>query len=485
MQQEITSGSDFFFVDIFSNSNSKDKNSTVSFVNTLAHPLHLNTEDNWVVGLHKIICNNKFYVRASDDKLYYSQEQVEKASQLSQIYIRCKQIQQSFDGRQLLSCHSRTPYDKETNRIHSFEPKNILFFPLATSVINEIEIDLLNPNLEPLFLRPGQATSVTLKFQKAKMRESLVPIFVSSKGKFSLEGNTPTNFTCEIPAMFSNNTQYKWQIGLNSITYISDFRLFPRRWTSNSYFFIAEKTPFSNVSGLVSDIELREDDLMYGESGEEAYNKYRTSIPQTDIDQWSTEKEVRAYLHNFLLESIRDYQGLRNTYVAFKNLYNKAEEEADPNYVYKGPVRMSIVAPCVFSCPSWIMELLGFRGYKTVRNGHTAIFDVKRPVSITARTEVDVYALAPHSISIYADFIEQKLMANIQTSVLKTIPVKHRFGKKRPSETYESTNIEYYNLATRDLTRMSFRLIDASGHEVEFANTTQNVTLSLILRTII
>ena len=96
MQQEVISGSDFFFVDVFSNSSSKDvQNSTVSFVNTLARPLHLNPEDRWTLGLHKIIANNKFGLRGTEDKLYYSQSQVEKATQLSQIYVRCEQIQQA------------------------------------------------------------------------------------------------------------------------------------------------------------------------------------------------------------------------------------------------------------------------------------------------------------------------------------------------------------------------------------------------------
>ena len=484
MQREIGINSeDFFYVDVFSNSNSKDdKNTTVRFVNTLARELDLNPQDGWMIGLTSIICNNKFFVKSvkEDGNLFYSQEQVEKDTQLSQVYIACDQVQQTFDGRGLISCHSRTPYTPESNRVHVYEPKNILFFPLKTHLINEIGITLLSPNLEQLFLRPGQVTTLTLKFQKANMRETLTPIFISSKGMWAQEGNTASNFTCEIPRMFTNAGNFKWQIGLNSCTYVSDFRLFPKRWTTESYFYIGSRNIITNEYDTANGGDSMK---VWGGSGSEAYMTNRAMIPQEDIDKWTTEKDVRAYLYDFIKTEVKTWIGYRNTFVVFSNLYNEQEEEADPNYKYTGPISMYITAACIFSCPSWVMEILGFRNYPTVGNGRTAIFTVDRPKRIFARTTMDVYSLAPHSISIYADFIEQKLMANIQTSVLKTIPVKHKFGKTRPSTTYESTTIEYYNLATRDLSKMSFRLMDSSGHEVEFANPEQNITLSLILKT--
>ena len=177
MQEE---SENFFFVEVFSNSNSKDSsNTTISFVNTLARPLYLNPEDEWCIGLHGLTCNNKFFVRSvkDNDELFYSQEQVEKDSNLSQILVKCDQIQQKFDGRKLISVHSRTPYNKISNRIHNFEPRNILFFPVNCSVISEIGISLWQPNLKKLFLRPGQVTTVSLKFQKmGGKREKLTPV---------------------------------------------------------------------------------------------------------------------------------------------------------------------------------------------------------------------------------------------------------------------------------------------------------------------
>ena len=474
MQEE----SDFFYVDIFSNTTNRDiVNTTVSFTNTLARPLYLKREDNWELGLHRIICSNKFFVKSAtgkeEDALFYVQEEVEKDSELSQVYVKCHQVGQFFDGRKLISCHSRRPFDSETNRVHTYEPKNVLFFPVNSTVINELSISLHTSTLKPLFLRRGQVTAVTLKFQKSAMKENLIPIFISSAGQWSQPGSTASHFTCQIPPMFVNTGQFKWQLGLNSCTYVSDFRLFPKRFTAISDFFIQRNITAENLP--VAEL-----------SAQGQGDSYKVSIPQADIDSWSTEKHIRSYLKNFILNVVKDYDGRSNDMVKIGNLYKPREEQENPDFKYTRPIYLSFARPCEFFCPTWILSILGFREgqYKTVRNGTMGYFSVSKRQNIFARTLMDAYALVPNSISIYTDVIEQKLMGSVQTSVIKTMPVKHKFGKSRPSTTYEATNIEYYNMATRDLSSMSFRLMDHSGHEIEFQNPNQNVTLSLILKAI-
>ena len=89
----------FFYIDVFSNSNNTDdSNTTISFTNTLCRPLYLNAEDGWMCGLSALTCNNKFFVKAERKKgeLFYSQEEVERDSNLSQIYVTCDQIIQNF-----------------------------------------------------------------------------------------------------------------------------------------------------------------------------------------------------------------------------------------------------------------------------------------------------------------------------------------------------------------------------------------------------
>ena len=231
---------DFFFVTLFSNSSNRNtKNTTVNFINTLASPLTLPKKEKWHVALCSLLCNNNF---------------TELNDSINHIFVKTDIISQQFDGRGILSCHSRTKYDAKSNRIHFHEPTNLLFFPLTSELITDIEISLHSDNLKLLSLTTGQATSVVLKFQK--MAEPYIPFWVNSKNS-NYPNNSASNFDYELPSYFNNYGVNKFQVALSSITLTPNFTYFPEEYTKGCYFNfteIANDETAKTLSGFINQL---------------------------------------------------------------------------------------------------------------------------------------------------------------------------------------------------------------------------------------
>ena len=166
--------------------------------------------------------------------------------------------------------------------------------------------------------------------------------------------------------------------------------------------------------------------------------------------------------------------------VTFGNIFEEGRREDD----YEGPVSMIFTRACEFLMPEWLANIVGFRGYDTISNGRTARFVAERPKIIFARAKMDAYRLVPHSISLLADFIQPCLIGSVQSKILRTLPIQHKFSRRQPSFTFEPKNLEYHNIATRELNMLNFQLLDMAGNEIEFANENQNVILGLVLKMI-
>lgn len=460
---------DFFYVHLFSNSSNKnDTNTTINFTNTLAKSLLLPHREKWHVALHQIVCNNKFNVRASGEEGTFQFMPDENDDyNLSQIYVRCEQIEQAHDGRQLLSCHSRTPYNETENRVHYWAPSNLLYFPLNSEIITDISISLHKSNLDLLVLREGQPTSVSLKFKR--MSEHLVPIYISSKGKGSQDGNTASKFSVEIPPYYNNHGSYIWQIALASFTYIPDFKVFPTRYRGGSFFSVREWELEHDANDLVSFVQESDDE-----------RKHHLYLSEETIDSWTRESDIRKYLYTLMIHlKFPDGKDMTSG-VTFGNIFDEGKREED----YEGTVNITFTRPCVFHMPEWLANIIGFRGYVTTNNGCTAEFISRSPKVFHARAKMDAYRLVPHSMSVHAEFIQPFCVGSVQSKILRTIPIQHKFSRRQPSLTFEPKNLEYHDIATRELNMFNLELLDMAGNQVEFANDKQNVILGLVLKMI-
>lgn len=458
---------DCFFIQLFSNATSKNvDNTTANFTNTLAKTIYLPKNENWHVALNFILCSNKFNVKTEGEKGTFEYSADKDDYNLSQIYIICNQIQQLHDGRQILNCHSRKPYNSNDNRIHYYEPSNLLYFPVNVQELSDISISLHKSNLKPLFLRRSQPTTLSLKFMK--MAERIIPIYVSSRGKGAEEGNRASKFTVSIPPYYNNYSSFVWQIALATVTYIADFRTFPSHYSDNAYFQILYHP---------RDYEIQLNTLQQELSVQESI----VTLERDTINNWKSEQDIRRYLHN-LMEELTFPDGVpMSSAVTFTNLFKEEESE---KVTYMGPISLTFIRTCQFFMPAWLADILGFRKYLTVNNGKTAIFSVQEPRIIFASTKMDAFRLIPNSMSIICDAIQPLLTGGIESKILRTIPVKHKFNEQQPSETFEPKNWQYHNLISREISSFSFYLVDIAGNEIEFANENQDIIIGLVLKII-
>ena len=461
----------YFFIQLFSNATSKNvENTTVKFTNTLAKTIYLPKEESWHVALNFLLCNNKFEVQTQGEEgtFEFGADKTNDFN-LSQIYVKCEQIQQLHDGRRLLSCHSRQPYDGDENRVHYYEAKNLLFFPVSVTELTDITVSLHKSNLEPLFLRLGQATTISLKFMK--MSEKIVPIYISSRGKGAQSGNTASKFTIELAHYFNNYSQFIWKIALASMTYIPDFKVFPSHYSLKAYFSILDYTSEDeedvNENTLSLQLNISRNQIM---------------LTRDTIDNWRTEKDIRQYLQN-LSDTLKFPNGEKmSTSLIFENVYRESEDEEE--VVCKQPMVFIFARACKFLMPTWLAQICGFRSqqYTTIDNGITAVFAEKREKIMLAKTMIDPFCLVPHSISLICDFIQPSLVGSLQSQILRTIPVRKKFSQQQPSQTFEPKNYEYHNLNSRELSTLSFQLMDVAGNEIEFSNMQQDIIICLVLK---
>lgn len=458
-----------FFVQLFSNSTEKNvENTTAKFTNTLAKAISLPKREHWHVGLNFLLCSNKFDVRTHGEDFDFAPDE---ANNLSQIFVRCEQVSQIHDGRKLISCHSRVPYDRERNRIHYFEASNVLYFPVNVTELTDLTISLHKSNLEPLFMRLSQPTTVSLHFKK--MSERLIPIYASSKGKGAQEGNKASKFTVDIPPYYNNYGANFWQIALHSISYVADFKIFPSHYSKNAYFRISAYAPNEQgvdevqINALENRIQVVESDVI---------------LEKGTIDSWRCERDIRRYLHELMeILSFPDGEKMSSS-LTFGNLYR--EESEGEVVTYTGPISLTFTRPCQFRMPAWLANILGFRQYELADNGTMAEFASRNAKVVFAKTKMDGYHLIPNSISVLCDFIQPLLVGGIESRVLRTIPVRHKFNEERPSETFEPKNWQFHNLASREVSSLSFFLVDIAGNEIEFANEDQDIIIGLVLKII-
>ena len=468
---------DTFYATLFSNATNKNSdNSTTKFTNNIARSIYLDPQDNWYFALVSLLCSNKFTTKYP--KLVFSSYKLNEGehnyNSLSQILVKCSLVSHPISGSGVISVHSRNPYNSVSNRVHYFEPQNLIYFKVNSSVIDDIEITLLDENHKQLSLARGLATSCTLKFMRMT-DDNIVPLMINSHGPGSEPGNRSNNWINTLPSFFNNYSSMKWQICVSSVTYRPEFVLIPSHIVNNCFFALFEWPEGFSFNDIFATVN---EEIPY----ETTHNRFY--ITEEVISKWSSEIDVRKFIQNVLRNELKSENGNPlKEFVEFERLIDRGD-----GAVYKKPITMKLIKPCLFFIPDFFANIMGFRNLPS-HNAPTeyqsaALYKSapERPKRIRARARMDVFQLIPHSISILVDFIEASIMGNAYSTVIKTFPILRTYGGGIQSETVESRNLEWHTLNTRELRTMSFKLLDHAGNPIEFVNNNQNIHISMLVK---
>lgn len=482
-----------FYVTLYSNAFAGFPDNTPgNFGNQLAESISLPRAAGWQVALHSLTCSNLF----KNDVIRRRQSGARAAPthNLSQIIVHCPDLGVSYDTRRLLSCHSRRPYDEFNVRVHRYEPKTLLFFPLNVDRITSLRIQLLNGGMQPLEFRRTQPTVCVLQFKKV-IPEMYLPIWAHSAGvgAAKVEGNRASDFRVQLPPSFVNSSDQKWEIALTSFSFIPNFDTVPshlQHSTDSNIFHAIDLSDDTNV--FLNEIQQQNLHIpseygtwdMASPSGQANWPRPTlTHEPVTlKADRW------RKIVTKFNL--VYTLQSLFETFHIFKTNIDLADPKSgDPlfllNFIGKNKKRVALrfKVRSVLYMPVYVAYCLGFRGHATTSDGTLAVFAGDTGDTIVARRNVDVKALTPHSLSLWCDFIEPTFVGGVRSPILKTFAVTRRESVSVSSVTYEPKNLEFHPLNTRELHGLHIRVISADGNEVDFFDPYQNVIVGLVLKT--
>lgn len=481
---------DSFFVTLYSNSdsNSYPDNSPASFANKVAQPINVPRGAGWQVALHSLTCSNLL----KQDIESVGVAGVRPTRLLSQINVRCRQVSIPYDGRKLISCHSRKPFSALGQRVHTYEPRLHLYFSLDSDVLTELHIDLLDYNLDLLQYRRSQATVCVLKFQRV-MPFKYLPLWIHSN-KASQSGDTASNFRITLPPLFNNHGIEKWQVAMTSLTYVPNYVTIPSRLHAGggqrNMFHAVDLTDDENpLLGLIQREKLHLPSKFAYLRGRQhdwprplellhepiVISPQNWNYIQTAGDIIDTLMRLFTYFGVFQTTAAADPEDSSSGEPLFKL------EWAD---VDQTRVSLRFLHRAILYMPMYAAHILGFRDYATTEDRALAVFCADaEDEPFVGRRNVDIKSLSPNTISLLCDFIEPAFIGSVRSPVLKTIPmVKQASADDMTSLTYEPRNLEYHSLNTRELSSLHFQIINAAGDEVEFVDDTQNVIIGLVIK---
>lgn len=480
----MTQPRDTFFVTLYSNATAGFPNNTPgSFGNQLAHTLELPRNSGWQVCLASLTCTNQF-----------RQDNQGTERSINQVLVRCHELGVSYDARKLLSCHSLQSFDGFFRRVHTYEPKSLLFFPLDADHISSLHIELLSGNQQPLLFRRSQSTVCVLRFSKVRTGMHL-PVWIhSNAGEWQGQGharhvanvdksqNKAQDFRVKLPPIFMNTSDQKWKIALTSFTFVPNFATVPKNLENVSANNIFHAVNLSDDENEFLN-QLQSDDLHIPSTSKRQIGQSNWPRPPNINYTPVTMRADKWDSIQTRFDLVRTIQEMFAAFIMFKT------NSDDPMFIIeflgrsKSRVQLKFVTRSVLYLPIYIAFLLGFRDFATTSDGGLAVFAGNIDTFFVARRNIDIKALTPHSMSIVCDFIEPTFVAGVQSPVLKTFAISQRESIKLSSVTYEPTNLEFHNLNTRELHSLHFKIIGADGQSIEFTDNSQNIIVGLVIKT--
>ena len=342
--------------------------------------------------------------------------------------IRCDQISEQIFNSKLtkdLKIFCPTFETKEKYTIQQFESEE--YAQLSNSVLDKISISILNENNENLELDYGVPTFVKLKFKKMNLNPDSFNVRLSPG-----EDQNFNSFVIDLPQPYYLDVD--WKVSLSSINYANLFRPLPFEkdyrtvWTatlgSEPYKYIIPNVMYSD-SGLINALNKI---LSYGDTplGQFKIQEY--------VEYGETKKKVSIYVNTqsfFLIPiSICELLGF--------------DPKTDAN-------ESALISPS---------------GYTVCFLGGSPDIDGDDIISITFSKYFDINKLRPEYLMVYTDIIEQTIVGNTFSKLIKIVPVFHKSTDSY--KTQEFQNKEFHSLENTLIKRIKFEIRSHCGDLINF-----------------
>lgn len=411
----------------------EDKNIVIKFKNSYHEKYKLEIHKDIVAsfGLSKIgttiaYINNNLYFRytlSSANPVIQSYLKRWNYKHPDLVRIQCNQISEQIFNSKLtkdlkIFCPSFETKEKYT--IHQFESEE--YAPLSNSILDKLSIKLFNENNELLELDYGVATFVKLKFKKMNKYNEHFNVRLSPDDSQSFN-----NFVIDLPQAYYLDS--KWKVSLSSINYANVFRPLPfearhrRIWTAK-----LGSTPISHEMANV----------MYSNSG--------------IIEELNKILSLTTVLGKFTSQEFEEY----------------GEK--------KLKISITLNSESYVLIPLSICEILGFNSVSDVSenailapSGYSVCFlngYREPPLTINFSRFLEIDRLRPEYLMVYTDIIEQTIVGNSFSKLIKIVPVFHESTDSY--KTQEFQNKEFHSLESTLVKKIKFEIRSHSGHLINF-----------------
>lgn len=366
------------------------------------------------------------------------------------VRIQCDQIaEQMFNSKLTKDLKIFCPSfeNKEKYTIHQFDSEE--YAPISNSVLDKLSIKILNENNENIELDYGVSTFVKLKFKKMNLHPDNFNVRLSPNDHQSFN-----SFVIDLPQPYYLDCD--WKVSLSSINYANIFRPLPFEepyrtiWTAS----LGTNLKKKNEEDLLKSHIMP--NVMYSNSG--LINELNKILSNRTKERLSIEK---------LLRSDTSIKGLP--------LGQFKTEEFEEYGEKKIKVSITVNEQSYILIPISICELLGFNPtIDTSDNviispsGYSVCFlnTFSDPITINFSGFFHLNRLRPEYLMVYTDIIEQTIVGNSFSKLIKIVPVYHESTDSY--KTLEFKNKEFHSLENTLVKRIKFEIRSHSGDLINF-----------------
>ena len=452
-------------------------NTTVKFRTALSTTLFLPREENWRVALSSISLSRN---------LGYGVEFFE---------VKTGIIQPKFNQTKTLAVLPANESDTDPSFNHQEITKKE-FFPLGSSHISNIDIqitDLDGTELKPPYSQP---TLITLHFKKMPQEEYIVRF--DSRNDPNGSAN---EFFGQLPSSLLTNPNQKWEVSVNTLLYEGDFVQVPPFFGEEQKLkadYMCEVGNHENENAIPEEESTETEELE-----QDPNDMLLRPAPAPDASMTEVEADAEAPEEEepqptfILLQTQTELLGrkLLNNRAAFgkfqtamsklkymEKTTDRGQEKKLFAYVRKHNdiIRFEVKRDCTLYIPYAWAVILGStqtpdqEGYVRVKMKKNEIFQFEH--------KMDFKAWLPHYVLLYTDFIDYSPFGSFFVPILKTIPLEVSETGKYYRQFFEPKTDEYHPVTFSQLQNVKFYLRTIDGRPVEFYYPTARVVLSLKFR---
>ena len=413
-------------------------NTSMKFRVPFATPFVLPREQNWCVGLSQISYPNSLRTTTI-------------VSPFVKVYSSI--IQPRYNQEKILAIIPRNTAEKDFQHFEVSKPE---YFPLGTSHVSGIDIELSDIDGGVLSNTISQPTILVLKFKKMTTEEFVVRFDSQqdTKGKAS-------DFMGQLPTSLLQDPNQKWEVSLNSFLYKGNFANIPP--------IFGERVPLRVISTCFKIAQADEEEMSHD---------YEGDFVQTEVPC-----EEKAYLQgNKMNNNMMVFSKFKAAMDTFIFHVDKTTKERYFKYLrmHEDVIRFEVNKDCLLKIPYSWAAVMGTTDPPD-EEGNVNIQLVKGQ-TYKFPNKVDFTTWIPRYILLYCDFIDHSPFGSYYVPVLKTIPLKSVTKTSFINQFYEPKTDEFHPVTFSQMQNVKFQLRTIDGRPAQFNYDSARVLLTLKFR---